>query len=103
MADAPIQSSQQYRVPGLATRNLSVVVTGIVAIVALFRAKQEDIPKIVEILVGSKTFAIVGWALAIIFLLVGAILITLLIFNNDREIKRLTKERDDLQTRLLDK
>lgn len=101
MADAPIQSSQPYRVPGLATRNLSVVVTGTVAIVALFRAKQEDIPKIVQILVGSTTFAVVGWALAIIFLLVGAALITLIVRNDDREIKRLTKERDDLQRRLL--
>jgi len=43
----PIQSSGRFRVPLITTKNLSVVIFGAVAIFALIKAKQEDIPLIV--------------------------------------------------------
>jgi hypothetical protein len=99
----PIQSSGRFRVPVLSTKNLSVVVTGIVLIVALLKAKQDDIPKIVEMLVGSYLFCSIGWILAIVILFSSVVLIKLLIRFYDRGIARLSEERNELQTRLLKK
>jgi hypothetical protein len=99
----PIQSSGRFRVPVITTKNLSVVITGAVLIVALLRAKQDDIPKIVEMLVNSYLFCSIGWILAIVILLSSVVLIKLLIRFYDKEVARLSKERDDLQTRLLKK
>lgn len=101
MADDPIQSSHTFPVRSLASRNLSVLVCGLVVLYALYKAKSEDVPKIVETIFGSHTFAFAGWILAIAILVASAVLIKLLIRNNDREVKRLTDERNDLQRRLL--
>jgi hypothetical protein len=99
----PIQSSEAVKAPYATTRNLSVIVSGIVVIVALVKAKQEDIPKIVEILVRSDTFAAVGWTLAATFLLGGVVSIRLLMISHDKANARIYKERDDLQTKLLNR
>lgn len=105
MADEPmaLQSSESHRVSILTTRNLSVVLSAIVVIVALLKAKQDDIPKIVQTLVGSNTFAAVGWTLAAVFLIGGVVSIKLLITTHDKEVARIYKERDELQTKLLRK
>jgi ATP/ADP translocase len=96
-----IQSSRRFRVPGITTKNLSVVVTGLVAIIAILKADKRDIPKIVDTIFGSHVFAVVGWTLAIVILLVSVVSIKLLIQRDDKEINRLTDERDYLQKRLL--
>jgi ATP/ADP translocase len=96
----PIQSSQRFRVPVITTKNLSVVISGLVLVVALLKAKPEDIPKIVEMLVASHLFCMIGWIFAFVILLGSVVFIKLLIRSNDRAISRLSKERDDLQTRL---
>jgi hypothetical protein len=98
----PIQSSQRFHVPGITTKNLSVVVVGLVAIVAIWKAEPRDIPKIVETIFGSHVFCAVGWTLAIVILLASVVLIRLLIGRDNQEINRLSQERDDLQRRLLE-
>jgi uncharacterized membrane protein YfcA len=97
----PIQSTQRFRVPVITTKNLSVVITGLVAIVALLKAKKGDIPKIAEMFFGSHVFASLGWALAFMILLGSVVFVKLLIRFYDNEVRRLSKERDDLQTKLL--
>ena len=97
----PIQSSARPRPPLLTTKNLSILVTGAVLIVALLKADSKDIPKIVETLTTSNTFAIVGWVLAAVFLLGSSIFIWLLVRFYGREMTRLAAERDSLQSRLL--
>lgn len=96
-----IQSSQRQRTPILTTKNLSIAVTGLVLVIALLKARREDIPKIVEILFGSHTFAAVGWVLAVVFLLGGAIFTKLQDRLHQREIARMANERDELQKQLL--
>jgi hypothetical protein len=105
MADEfpPIQSTGRFRVPLITTKNLSVVIFGAVAIFALMKAKQEDIPIIVKTLVDSYLFCAIGWILAVVVLLSSVVLIKLLMRFYDREVARLSKERDELQTRLLKK
>ena len=105
MADesAPIQSSRWFRISALSTGKLSVVVTGIFAIIAIIRCKREDIPKVVDAVVSSHLFCILGWILAVVILLGAVIFIKLLISFYEKGIQRLAKERDDLQTKLLKK
>lgn len=100
--DPPIQSSGRFRVPGISTKSLSVVIAGMVAIIAILKAKRSDIPQIVETIFGSHVFAAIGWTLAIVILLTSVVSIKLLINRDDREIKRLTDERDKLQRKLLE-
>ena len=97
----PIQSSQRFRVPVITTKNLSVVISGLVAIVAILKARKGDIPKIVEMFFGSHFFATLGWALACLILLGSVVFIKLLIRFYDKEVARLSKERDELQAKLL--
>lgn len=97
----PIQSSQRGRSPVLTSRNISIVITGAVFIYAIYRADSKDIPKIVESLVGSNTFAVVGWILACVFLLGAIISIKLQSRIYEKELNRLAKERDELQRLLL--
>jgi chromate transport protein ChrA len=98
-----IQSSQRYRVPGITTKNLSIVVTGIVLIVALLKARKQDVPKIVETIFSSHLFCALGWALTFVILLASVVFVKLLIRQHDKEIGRLSNERDELQTRLLER
>lgn len=102
--DEPIQSSKIYppRVL-LSTKGLSIVITGSVLIVGLVKADSADIPKIFEIVFRSNTFTTIGYVLAVMFLLGGVIFIRLQQGIYEREISRLSKERDDLQKKLLDK
>ena len=99
----PIQSSGRFRVPVITTKNLSVVIFGAVAVFALIKAKQEDIPLIVKMLVDSYLFCATGWILAVVILFAAVVLTKLLMRFYDREVARLSKERDELQTRLLKK
>jgi uncharacterized oligopeptide transporter (OPT) family protein len=85
------------------TRNLSVIVVGVVLIIALFRADPKDIPRIVEILAGSSNSAIIGWAIAFIILAGAVILVKLMKKIYENEIERLAKERDQLQRMLLER
>lgn len=98
-----LESSERFRVPVFTTRGLSVIVTGIVLIVSLVRAKREDIPKIVEMIVSSHLACSIGWILAVVILLGSVVFTKLLIRFNDREVKRLSDERDELQRRLLNR
>jgi hypothetical protein len=79
------------------------VVSGLVAIVALLKAKKGDIPKIADMFFSSHFFATLGWALAFVILVASVVFVKLLITFYDKEVKRLSKERDDLQTKLLRK
>jgi hypothetical protein len=99
----PIQSTISYRAPKIGTKHLSIVVIGLVVIVALLKARKEDIPKIVEILAASSVFCAIGWTLAILFLLFAAVSIWILIRVYERELARVSKERDELQTKLLNR
>ena len=103
MADpkTSIQSSRRPNPSVLTTKNLSIVVTGLVLLVALMKADSKDVPVIIKILFGSDTFAVVGWTLALVFLLGGAIFIRLQDRVHQREISRLASERDELQKLLL--
>jgi len=85
------------------TRNLAIVVTGVVFAIALFKADQKDIPKIVETIVNSEHISIIGWIVAIIILVASIVLIKIMCIIYDKEIERLVKERDQLQKRLLEK
>jgi uncharacterized membrane protein YozB (DUF420 family) len=98
-----IQSSKRPRTPVLTTKNLSIVVTGLVLVVALLKADTKDIPEVVKILFGSDTFTVVGWTLAVVFLLGGAIFVKLQDRLHQREISRVSGERDELQKLLLNK
>ena len=98
-----IQSSQRFRVPGITTKNLSIVITGLVALAAILKAKKSDIPKIVELIFTSHLFCVIGWALAIVILLGSVVFVKLLIRFYDDGFRRVTRERDELQTRALRK
>jgi hypothetical protein len=78
-----------------------VLVTGVVLLVALLRADPKDIPEMVRILVGSSPFCAVGWVLAVVFLIVGIVFVVILRHIQESEIKRLTDQRDKLQSLLL--
>jgi p-aminobenzoyl-glutamate transporter AbgT len=98
---APIQSSRSPWNATISTKSLSVVVTGIVMLVALIKAEPKDIPEMVRIMVGSSPFCAVGWVLAVVFLVVGIIFVVTLRNIHEQEIKRLAQERDKLQSKLL--
>jgi len=99
-----LQSSKQGR-PVVArfftTRNLSVVIIGLVLIIAICRADPKDIPGIVQTLVNSRSAVIVGWAIAAIILIAAIVMLRLLSYVYEKEIERLCKERDKLQNKLL--
>jgi hypothetical protein len=98
---SPLQSSWRFRTPVFATRGIWIMTIGAVAIVALLRAKREDIPLIVKMLVDSYGFCATGWILAVVIVLTSIILVKLLKSTFKQEIDRLTKERDELQKRLI--
>lgn len=99
-----LQSSKQGQ-PIIAkfftTRNLSVVVVGAVLVIAIIRADPKDIPTIVQTLVDSRSTAIIGWSIALIILIGAVVFIRLLTYVYEKEIERICKERDKLQSKLL--
>jgi hypothetical protein len=99
----PIQSSERLRHPVLTSKNLSIVVTGAILIVALLKADSKDVPEIVKTVVSSNTMAIVGWTLAIVLLIGSVVFIRLLIKFYDQEMKRIARERDYLQAILIER
>lgn len=87
--------------PILSTQGLTVVITGAVLIVALFKSDSKDVPTIVETVFKSNLWAFVGWLLFLVTVVTSAIVMRLGIRIHDKEIVRITKERDRLQERLL--
>jgi len=79
------------------------VVTGAVVIVGLLRAKQEDIPKMFQMLFASDLWCALGWIVAVLIVVCSIILVRLVMRIDGMEIDRLAKERDELQKRLLSK
>jgi high-affinity nickel permease len=103
-ADPALQSSHQGRpisVKFFTTRNLSILVIGLVLVVAMIRADANDIPKIVETLAGSRSTAVIGWSIAFVILAAAVIFIKMMSHIYEKEIERLCKERDKLQSTLL--
>lgn len=97
----PMQSSERTGQPVLTSKNLSIIVVGLVLITAMIRADSKDVPQIVKILVESNSWAITGWILALIELIAGVVLIKLLMRFYEKELKRVAQERDNLQIQLL--
>ena len=64
---------------------------------------QPVIPQIVQILTGSHTTAVIGWSVAFIILVTAIVFIRLMSHIYEKEIERLSSERDKLQTKLLEK
>jgi hypothetical protein len=85
------------------TRNLSIVVSGLVLTVALLKADSKDIPKIVDTIVNSQHISIIGWIIAGIILIASVACIKIMSKIYDKEIERLVNERDQLQKLLLEK
>jgi high-affinity nickel permease len=98
-----LQTSNQKdgMVKFFSTRNLSVIVMGVIFLVALWRAQPKDIPQIVETICGSHDISIIGWLFALIILVSAIVFLRILTRIHDREIERLVKERDKLQKKLL--
>jgi len=102
--ESSLHSSSQHNVikaKFFNTRNLAIVVSGIVLAIALCRADQKDIPEIVKTIVNSEHVSIIGWVVAVIILVAAIVLIKVMCKIYDREIERLVKERDQLQKELL--
>ena len=99
----PIQSSLRFRIPVISSGKLSIFVTGAFLVVAVLRCNQGDVPKIVEMVVSSYFFFTLGWMLAVVVLVGAVVFIKLIIRFYDREVARIAKERDELQTKLLKK
>jgi len=83
------------------TRNLSVIIIGAVLVIAITRADPKDIPIIVQTLVDSRSTAVIGWSIALIILIGAVVFIRLLTYVYEKEIERICKERDKLQSKLL--
>ena len=97
----PIQSSERSWQAVLTSKNLSIVVTGAVLIVAILRADPKDIPKIIEVLLESHVWATTGWVLAGVILIASIVMVKLLLKFYGNELKRVAKERDELQSMLI--
>lgn len=87
----------------LNTKGLAVIVTGAVVIVALVRAKQSDIPVIVKEFLDSPFVAAAGWFVAAVILIASIICFKVVGRDHSHELDRLAKERDRLQSKLLEK
>jgi len=83
------------------TRNLAIIVTGLVFIVALIKAQRQDVPQIVQTICSSRDIAIIGWGFAVFILVVAIALLRIVCSIYDKEMDRLVKERDRLQEKLL--
>lgn len=101
VASESIQSSRSYPRFTLTTQGLTVVLSAIVLIIALLKCDSKDVPKIIDSLVGTSAWPIIGWTLAIVFLIFGAIIVELQRRSYTREIDRLVQDRNDLQKRLM--
>jgi p-aminobenzoyl-glutamate transporter AbgT len=99
-ASQPLKNTEKNGL-SVRTAGVSVAATAIVLLVAIIKARPEDIPKIVETIFGSNTYGHIGWTLAIVFLISSAILIRIVTNTHQREIDRLSTERSELQRRLL--
>ena len=69
---------------------------------AILKADSKDIPAMVDSMVGSSPFVVVGWVLAIVFLIGGIVFPVIMHKIHQGEIKRIADERDRLQSTLLE-
>jgi hypothetical protein len=89
--------------PALVTsRGVSILVAGAIIIVALIKADKKDIPEIVRLLTSSDAWAVTGWIVAVVILLSAIVIIKMLCRVYDKEIDRIAKERDTLQSVLIE-
>lgn len=80
---------------------LAAIVVLALGLTALLRADPKDIPAIIGTIFGTPLFCLLGWVLAVCALVVGAVVVWLLRNTYRKELDRVCKERDALQTRLL--
>ncbi len=69
---------------------------------AILKADSKDIPVMVDSMMGSSPFAVVGWVLAVVFLIGGIAFPVIMHKIYQGEIKRIAEERDRLQSTLLE-
>jgi hypothetical protein len=103
---ASLQSSNSpthRRAYFLSTKNLSLVIVGVILIYAMYRADTKDIPKIVEIVFESHVATALGWGFAVMILAIAVVFHRLSAAIYEKEIARITKERDRLQELLLNR
>lgn len=78
------------------------LVIALALLVGVWRAKNADIPKILETVAKAlESSAIVGWIVAACLLLLSTVVVTVVILLYRRELDRVTAKRDELQERLL--
>jgi len=100
---SPIRGSTTNPIPWariLSTKNIAIVVFGMVAFAALWRYNRGDIPKIMEIIFSRSEYCVLGWVIAIVVLASAIATIAVLMRTHRDEISRLAKERDDAQRRI---
>ena len=83
------------------SQHLSIVVVATVLILAICRAETKDIPKIVETLFSSNTFATVGWVLLAVTVIIAILAIRFIMKRYETELERVCAERDKLQDHIL--
>jgi len=72
-------------------------------LVAIGRARVEDLPKIVAAVTKAlESSCVLGWAVALCILLSSIVVVTIAVRLYRRELDRLATKRDELQERLLD-
>lgn len=78
------------------------LVVAIAVLIAVWRAQNADLPKIVEsVSKALESSAIVGWLVAACLLLLSGVVITIVVSLYRRELDRIATKRDELQERLL--
>ncbi len=97
-----MESSLKHPKPVFTQGGLSVICTGLVLSIFAARARPEDIPAIVEIVFESRAFAVAGWVLATLVIVLSIIVFRFILASNDREIARLTAERNKWQAMVLE-
>ncbi|MFP4028632.1 MAG: hypothetical protein ACLFWL_12645 [Candidatus Brocadiia bacterium] len=75
----------------------------VIGSIALLRAERKDIPKIIAALFGSKLLCVLGWILLLFVLVIAIIVVKWTLKFTHEELDRVCQQRDELQSRLLDK
>jgi len=75
----------------------------ILGLIALIRAKPDDIPKVFESIFITEIFCYLGWIVAVLILLCSLFVAYLIWKIYPKELERVCKERDRLQEILLDR
>lgn len=96
-----MESSLKHPKPVFTQGGLSVICVGLVLSIFAIRARAEDIPTIVEIIFGSRALAVAGWVLAAVVIVLSILVLRFILARNDKEIARLTAERNEWQDMVL--